>query len=94
MIRRAQTVYVSVDAFFSLRGKVLHHFDEFMRELDEAQIPCVWMTGWTRAQIDEPRRRLGQNAPYIGENGSGVFQIVTSLVLASMRPMLAPPKLS
>ena len=73
MIRRTQTVYVSVDAFFSLRGKVLHHFDAFLEALDEAQIPCVWMTGWTRAQIDEPRRRLGQNAPYIGENGSGVF---------------------
>ena len=73
MIRRTQTVYISVDAFFSLRGKVLHHFDAFLEGLDEAQIPCVWMTGWTRAQIDEPRRRLGQNAPYIGENGSGVF---------------------
>ena len=73
MIRRTQTVYVSVDAFFSLRGKVLHHFDEFLEGLEEAQIPCVWMTGWTRAQIDEPRRRLGQAAPYIGENGSGVF---------------------
>ena len=73
MIRRTQTVYVFVDAFFSLRGKVLHHFDEFLEGLEEAQIPCVWMTAWTRAQVDEPRRRLGQDAPYIGENGSGVF---------------------
>jgi len=73
MIRRTQIVYVSVDTFFSPRGKVLHHFDEFLEGLDEAQIPCVWMTSWTRAQIDEPRRRLGQNAPYVGENGSGVF---------------------
>ena len=73
MIRRTQTVYVSVDPFFSLRGKVLHHFDDFLEGLDGAQVPCVWMTSWTRAQIDEPRRRLGQNAPYIGENGSGVF---------------------
>jgi len=31
------------------------------------------MTGWTRAQLDEPRRRLGQNDPYIGENGCGVY---------------------
>ena len=73
MILRTQTVYVFVDAFFSLRGKVLHHFDEFLEGLEAAQIPCVWMTGWTRAQVDEPRRRLGQDAPYIGENGSGVF---------------------
>ena len=73
MIRRTQTVYVSADAFFSPRGKVLHGFDRFLEGLDEAQIPCVWMSGWTRAQMDEPRRRLGQNAPYIGENGSGVF---------------------
>jgi len=73
MLRRTQTVYVETDPFFSPRGKVLHHFDEFLRQLARAQMPCVWMTGWTRAQLDEPRRRLGQSDPYIGENGCGVY---------------------
>ena len=73
MLRRTQTVYALTDPFFSPRGKVLHHFDEFLEELARAQIPCVWITGLTRAQLDEPRRRLGQSDPYIGENGCGVY---------------------
>ena len=73
MLRRTQTIYVAVDPFFSPRGKVLHHFDQFLAEAAQAQIPCVWMSGWTRAQLDEPRRRLEQNDPYIGENGCGVY---------------------
>jgi len=73
MLRRTQVVYVTTDPFFSPRGKVLHRFDEFLAETAQAQMPCVWMSGWTRAQLDEPRRRLGQNDPYIGENGCGVY---------------------
>jgi len=73
MLRRTQTVYIAVDPFFSPRGKVLHQFDQFLEGLAEAEIPCVWMTGATRAQLDEPRRRLGQNDPYIGEGGCGVY---------------------
>jgi predicted mannosyl-3-phosphoglycerate phosphatase (HAD superfamily) len=73
MLRRTQTIYVGVDPFFSPRGKVLHRFDQFLAEVAQAQMPCVWMTGWTRAQLDEPRRRLAQNEPYIGENGCGVY---------------------
>ncbi|HXT27454.1 MAG TPA: hypothetical protein VN749_21745 [Candidatus Eisenbacteria bacterium] len=73
MLRRTQTVYVETDRFFSPRGKVLHRFDQFLAELAQAQMPCVWMSGWTRAQLDEPRRRFGQSDPYIGENGCGVY---------------------
>jgi len=73
MLRRTQTVYISVDPFFSPRGKVLHQFDQFLEGLAEAEIPCVWLTGATRAQLDEPRRRLGQNDPYVGEGGCGVY---------------------
>lgn len=73
MLRRTQTLYVTTDPFFSQRGKVLHRFDQFLAELAQSQIPCVWMTGRTRAQVDEPRRRLGQSDPYIGESGCGVY---------------------
>lgn len=73
MLRRTQTIYVETDAFFSTRGKVLHGFEQFLGEIGEAQTPCIWLTGWTRAQLDEPRRRLGQSDPFIGENGCGVY---------------------
>src|SRR5215475_12003578 len=73
MFRRTQTVYVTTDPFFSRRGKVLHGFERFLNELARVEMPCVWITGWTRAQLDESRRRLGQGDPYIGENGCGVY---------------------
>jgi predicted mannosyl-3-phosphoglycerate phosphatase (HAD superfamily) len=73
MFRRMQTVYVRVDPFFSPRGKVLHRFDRFLQGLAQAKVPCIWLTGSTRAQLDEPRRRLAQKDPYVGENGSGVY---------------------
>ncbi len=72
-LRSTQTIYVTVDPFLSLRGKVLHHFEQFLRGVYEADFPCVWLTSLTRAQLDEPRRRLGHNEPFIGESGSGVY---------------------
>ena len=73
MVRRTQTVYLTTDPFFSPRGKVQYGFEHLLERLARVQVPCVWITGWTRAQLDEPRRRLGQGDPYIGENGCGVY---------------------
>ena len=72
-LRRTQTIYVTLDPFLSLRGIVLHHFDRFLEGLNEAEFPCIWLTGLTRAQLDEPRRRLGHEDPFIGESGCGVY---------------------
>jgi predicted mannosyl-3-phosphoglycerate phosphatase (HAD superfamily) len=72
-LRRTQTIYVTVEPFLSLRGVVLHHFDQFLEGLNEAEFPCIWLTGLTRAQLDEPRRRLGHEDPFIGESGCGVY---------------------
>jgi predicted mannosyl-3-phosphoglycerate phosphatase (HAD superfamily) len=72
-LRRTQTIFVTLDPFLSTRGAVLHHFNEFLQGLDEAQFPCIWLTGRTRAQLDEPRRRLGHGDPFIGESGCGVY---------------------
>ena len=72
-LRRTQTIYVTFDPFLSTRGAVLHHFNEFLEALDQAQFPCLWLTALTRAQLDEPRRRLGHNDPFIGESGCGVY---------------------
>jgi predicted mannosyl-3-phosphoglycerate phosphatase (HAD superfamily) len=73
MLRRTQTIYVTLDAFLSPRGKVLHRFERLVEGLSEHEFPCVLLTSWTRAQLDEPRRRLGHDAPFIGEGGSGVY---------------------
>jgi predicted mannosyl-3-phosphoglycerate phosphatase (HAD superfamily) len=72
-LRRTQTIYVTLDPFLSPRGKVLHNFEQLLEGLGEAEFPCIWLTGLTRAQLDEPRRRLGHNEPFIGESGSGVY---------------------
>jgi predicted mannosyl-3-phosphoglycerate phosphatase (HAD superfamily) len=72
-LRRTQTIYVTLDPFLSTRGAVLRHFNEFLEGLDEVQFPCIWLTGRTRAELDEPRRRLGHNDPFIGESGCGVY---------------------
>jgi len=72
-LRRTQTIYVTLDPFLSLRGAVLHHFDQFLEGLNEAEFPCIWLTGLTRAQLDEPRRRLGHEDPFIAESGCGVY---------------------
>ncbi len=72
-LRRTQTIYVTLDPFLSPRGKMLHNFDRLLEGLDEAEFPCIWLTSLTRAQLDEPRRRLGHNQPFIGESGCGVY---------------------
>ncbi len=72
-LRRTQTIYVTLDPFLSTRGAVLHRFNDFLEGLNEAEFPCIWLTGRTRAQLDEPRRRLGHRDPFIGESGCGVY---------------------
>jgi len=72
-LRRTQTVYVTLDPFLSPRGKVLHNFEQLLEGLAEAEFPCIWLTSLTRAQLDEPRRRLGHDGPFIGESGCGVY---------------------
>jgi len=72
-LRRKQTIYLTLDSFMSPRGKTLHHFEQFLSGVAEAEFPCVWLTGMTRAQLDEPRRRLGHSEPFIGESGCGVY---------------------
>jgi mannosyl-3-phosphoglycerate phosphatase len=55
------------------RGKIAPGFDDFSAALEHAAIPIVWVTTRTRLQIDEPRRKLGHNHPFIAEGGCGVY---------------------
>jgi len=66
-------VYFSVDAFIPLRGRIAPGFPEFCAELREANIPCIWLTSRSRAQLDDPLRKLDHQEPFIAEGGSGVY---------------------
>ena len=73
MLRTKTVVYCSVDPFLSSRGKFLHGFESFQAELDQLEIPCVWLTSRSRLQLDEPRRRAGHTEPFLAEGGCGVY---------------------
>jgi mannosyl-3-phosphoglycerate phosphatase len=42
-------------------------------ELEHANIPIVWTTSRSRAQMDEPLRKLGHRHPFIAEDGCGAY---------------------
>lgn len=57
----------------SPRGKFLHAFESFQAELDELEIPCVWVSSKSRIQLDDPRRRVSHTEPFFAEDGCGVY---------------------
>ena len=73
MFKSKSVVYCTVDPFLSSRGKFLYGFDEFQSELDQLQIPCVWISNRSRMQLDEPRRRADHAEPFIAEDGCAVY---------------------
>ena len=73
MLRTKTVVYCSVDPFLSSRGKFLQGFEGFQSELDELEIPCVWLSSHSRIQLDDPRRRVGHTEPFFAEGGCGVY---------------------
>jgi mannosyl-3-phosphoglycerate phosphatase len=67
-------VYCAIDTLVPLRGSLaVARFDDFCIALDQANVPCIWLTSRTRAQIDDPLRKLGHKHPFIGEGGSAVY---------------------
>ena len=73
MRQTSAVVFVAIDSFIPVRGKVQAGFDEFSVALDHAGIPAVWITWRSRLQLDEPLRKLGHHHPFIAEGGSGVY---------------------
>lgn len=72
---RANTtvVYCAIDSLISLSHKALTGFPEFLEALAEAGIPCVWITSRNRMHLDASLRKFGHSAPFIAENGAGVY---------------------
>lgn len=73
MLRTKTVVYCSVDPFLSPRGKFLYGFESFQAELDQLEIPCIWLSSRSRLQLEEPRRRAGHTEPFVAEGGCGVY---------------------
>jgi predicted mannosyl-3-phosphoglycerate phosphatase (HAD superfamily) len=69
----SHVVYIAVDGFLSPRGKPLYGFDAFCYALAEENLPCVWATRRSRLEIDDARRKLGQDGPFLAEGGCGVY---------------------
>jgi predicted mannosyl-3-phosphoglycerate phosphatase (HAD superfamily) len=73
LLQTSAIVFCHVDSLLPVRGKMAPGFDEFTAELEHAAIPNVWVTTRSRLQIDDPRRKLGHNHPFIAEGGCGVY---------------------
>jgi predicted mannosyl-3-phosphoglycerate phosphatase (HAD superfamily) len=73
LLQTPAILFCDIDGLIPLRGKIVPGFDEFTAALEHAAIPNVWVTIRTRLQIDEPRRKLGHNHPFIAEGGCGVY---------------------
>ena len=73
MLQTPAIVFCDVDSLLPVRGKMAPGFDEFSAELEHLAMPIIWVTNRTRLQIDDPRRKLGHNHPFIAEGGCGVY---------------------
>lgn len=75
MLQRSPTavVYCTVDDLISNMSRPVNGFFEFLDALQQANIPCVWVTSRNRLQLDTAIRRVGQSSPFIAEGGCGVY---------------------
>jgi predicted mannosyl-3-phosphoglycerate phosphatase (HAD superfamily) len=73
LLQTPAILFCDVDGLTPVRGKMAPGFDEFTATLEHAAVPNVWVTARTRLQIDDPRRKLGHNHPFIAEGGCGVY---------------------
>jgi mannosyl-3-phosphoglycerate phosphatase len=75
MLQRSPTavVYCTIDELISNLSRPVDGFFEFLAALQEANIPCVWVTSRNRMQLDTAIRRVGQSSPFIAEGGCGAY---------------------
>lgn len=73
MRQSSTVVFCAVDSLIPIRGKFQTGFDEFCMELEHSSIPIVWTTSRSRAQMDDPLRKLGHRHPFIAEDGCGAY---------------------
>lgn len=73
MLQTPAVLYCAIDSLVPQRGKIQPGFDEFSAALDHAGVPVVWVTNRSRLQIDEARRKIGHQHPFIAEGGCGIY---------------------
>lgn len=73
MRSRTSVVYCAIDSLISATGRALTGFPEFLEGLGEAGVPCVWVSRRNRHELDTPIRKLGHAAPFLAEDGCGVY---------------------
>jgi mannosyl-3-phosphoglycerate phosphatase len=75
MLQRSPTavVYCTVDDLISNLSRPVAGFFEFLNAIEQANIPCVWVTSRNRLQLDTAIRKVGQSSPFIAEGGCGVY---------------------
>ena len=66
-------IFIAIDNLVSSSGKPLTGFPEFLAGLEEANLPCVWISSRNRHELDSAIRKLGHAAPFIAEGGCGVY---------------------
>jgi predicted mannosyl-3-phosphoglycerate phosphatase (HAD superfamily) len=66
-------IYVAIDNLVSSSGRAVTGFPEFLTALEEAHLPCVWVSSRNRHELDATLRKLGHASPFIAEGGSGVY---------------------
>ena len=66
-------VFCAIDDLVPIPGNPLNGFADFLDGLSENGIPCVWTSTRNRHQLDTPIRKLGHDAPFIAEGGSGAY---------------------
>jgi hypothetical protein len=66
-------VYCAIDNLIPLTGKPILGLRDFLDQLSNQGIPCVWVTARNRLQLDSTLRRFANAEPFIAEAGSGVF---------------------
>jgi mannosyl-3-phosphoglycerate phosphatase len=66
-------VYCAIDDLISNVSRAVPGFFEFLDELHQVKIPCVWITSRTRLELDPAIRKVGQSSPFIAEGGCGVY---------------------
>ena len=73
MLPTSAVVFCAIDPLIPSRGRIQPGFEDFTAALQHAGIPLVWVSGRTRFELDDARRKLGHGHPFIPEGGSGVY---------------------
>ncbi len=89
MRQTSSVLWIAVDNLIPPGSKSVPGLDNFTATLDHRGIPAVWLTGRSRLQFDDARRKYGHIHPFVAEGGCAIYLPEDYFHL---RPDSAPPK--